>query len=169
MVRLRPRSDLGRGLALQIAGEGRHHLGLRAGRAREQQVVLGGLVLLAKAEQRLHAERFEQVAVEAEFQGDAGGGELAHRLQPDLVEGRCEMVGGIAGAHLAEAVGEHVGRLAGGAHRRQGGGDRLVLRQVELAVAEIRRRRPRPSDPQRRCGARRPGRTGPAAACRRRR
>src|SRR6185312_5481234 len=113
-------------------------LAMRRRHLRLGQDVHRGLVLGAMIEARLDAELVERAAEERRLDAQADQPDLAEGLQPQLVEGRAQVIGARAGAELAEAVGITESELALGAKGGDGVAQLLDLRRAGLACAEAR-------------------------------
>src|SRR6185437_15759740 len=94
------------------------------------------LVLGAMLEAWLDAELVERAAEERHLDAQAHQPDLAEGLQPQLVEGRAQVIRAGARAELAEAVGIAEGELALGSEGADGVTQLLDLRGADLALAE---------------------------------
>ena len=113
-----PVDDLSRNRAeqrLDLLAMRRGHLGFG-------QHIHRGLEFFAMIELRDDPEKIEGALQERGIGIETGQADIAHRLQPDLVERGCEIIWPGSGAELAEAVGESERELALAAER----GDRVA-------------------------------------------
>ena len=109
------------------------HLGLG-------QAVHRGLEFFAMVELRGDPEKVEGALEERDLGIEAREADIPHRLQPDLIERRGEIIGPRPRSELAKAVGKGQGKLA----FRPKGSDRVAqflnFAKTELVVADPRKK-----------------------------
>src|SRR6516164_10362758 len=87
-------------------------LAMRRGHLGFGQAVQCGLEFFTMVEFRSDPEKVEGPLKEGDLGIKTGQADISHRLQPDLVKGRCEIIGPRPGAELAKAVGKGQSKLA---------------------------------------------------------
>jgi len=111
---------------------------MRRGHLSFSQTVHRGLEFFAMVELRGDSEKVEGALEEGDFSVEARQADIPHRLQPDLVERRGEIVGSGPRSELAKAVGKSQSQLAFGTK----GFDRVTqflnFAEAERVVADAR-------------------------------
>src|SRR6516225_12081091 len=109
----------------------RRHLGFG-------QAIHRGLELFAMFEFRGDPEKVEGAFEEWNLGIESGQADISHRLQPNLVERRCEIIGPRPRAELAKAVGKGQSKLALGTKRTNRVTQFLNFAEAKLVIADAR-------------------------------